>query len=185
MKNKQDINKLLLACRNGNSAAQKDLYVRFFSMGLNLCLRYAEDRDEAKEMLNTGFLQAFKKIDQYRGEGSFEGWLRRVLINSAISFLRKKKKYHLYEMPESDIPDTGHEPVHADLQYADALNLVQQLSPVYRTVFNLYVIEGFSHAEIAEQLNISVGTSKSNLSRAKKKLQILFAAEYPERVIHK
>ena len=167
-------------CCCNEPTAQRALYARYFSFGLNLCLPYAQDEDEAKFMLNEGFFKAFKSIKQYRNEGSFEGWLRRVFVSSAIDVLRKNKRLKSTESLDDLQVIDREDSVVEEMQYEDALDLVQQLSPVYRAVFNLYVIEGYSHSEIAKELNISVGTSKSNLSRAKSKLRILFGEEYPE-----
>lgn len=180
MNENSPIFEILHGCCCSEPTAQRILYARYFSFGLNLCLRYAQDEDEAKYMLNEAFFKVFKSIKQYRNDGSFEGWLRRVFVTTAIDILRKKKRLKPTEnLDDLQIMDTEDSAVE-EMQYEDALELVQQLTPMYRAVFNLYVIEGYSHFEIAKELNISVGTSKSNLSRAKSKLRVLFGEEYPE-----
>lgn len=136
-------------------------------------MRYAKSKMEAQEILNDGFLKVFMKIEKYDVEKSFKGWLRRILINTALDNYRKYSK-HYYLQDITSIPDVqDNTDVQAQLAYEDLLAIIQQLSPAYRTIFNLHVIDGFKHEEIAEKLNISVGTSKSNLSKARENIRIL------------
>lgn len=165
---------LLQGCREGRRGSQRKLYELFYGYGMNICLRYAKNETEAQEMLNDGFLRVFTRLHQYDSDFPFKGWLRKVLINSAIDYHRKHKRHQLSIATEDigklveerqDMPD-----LHAG---EDVMLYVQQLPPAYRMVFNLYVMEGYKHHEIAEKLSISVGASKSNLSRAKEKLRKL------------
>lgn len=136
-----------------------------------LCLKYANDKDDAKDIMQDGFIKVFQKIDQFGEKGSFEGWVRRIMINTALEKYRSQVTiYSLDErMPLSD--EGVHSSVIEDLSVKDLLGLIRQLTPKYRMVFNLYAIEGYNHKEIGEMLGISEGTSKSNLSRARLNLQ--------------
>jgi RNA polymerase sigma-70 factor (ECF subfamily) len=134
---------------------------------LGICLRYANDYASAEDILQEGFVKAFKNINKFRHEGSFEGWLRRIMVNTAIEIHRRKK--NMYPILEVDTIDVEYhsEDAISMLAKEDLMNMIMKLSPGYRTVFNMYAIEGYSHKEIAEQLNISEGTSKSQLARAR------------------
>lgn len=136
-----------------------------------VCLRYAGSSEEAEDILQEGFIKVFKKIDSFRGDGSFEGWMRRIFVNTAIEHFRRKR----YLMPVTEKEENSMEGKYSsaldDLGAKDIMALVQELSPGYRTVFNMYVVEGYTHKEIADILGISEGTSKSQLSRAKVILQ--------------
>ncbi len=136
-----------------------------------LCLRYAGDEDEAKDILQEGFIKVFQSLDRFRFEGSFEGWVRRIIVNTALERLRRED--HLTaSIEEVDFQDPpGIEDIEAGISAQDLLQMIRELSPQYRMVFNLYAIEGYSHKEISKMLNISEGTSKSNLSRARAILQ--------------
>lgn len=150
---------------------QEELYRRFSPRMYAVCLRYAGRTEEAEDILQEGFIKVFKKMDSFRGDGSFEGWMRRIFVNTAIEHFRRKK----YLMPVTEKEENTIEGKYTsaldDLGVKDVLALIQELSPGYRTVFNLYVVEGYTHREIADMLGISEGTSKSQLSRAKVILQ--------------
>ena len=136
-----------------------------------ICLQYSKDSEEAKDILQDGFIKVFQKLKQFSGKGSFEGWLRRVFVNSALEKYRNKI-VNLSIDDKFDIPARGaHENIIAELSAMELLRIIQDLSPQYRLVFNLYAIEGYTHKEISKLLNISEGTSKSNLSRARSILQ--------------
>lgn len=137
-----------------------------------VCLRYANNADDAQDLLQEGFIKVYRNLHRFRAEGSFEGWVRRVFINSSIEHFRKKsiQLSRVSEKEEGIIGDTDISALDT-LAEKDIINLIKDLSPGYRTVFNLYVVEGFSHKEIAEQLGISEGTSKSQLARARSILQ--------------
>jgi len=166
-----DEKSLIAGCIAGKYEAQALLYKTFSSKMFAVCLRYAQDYHTAEDLLQEGFLKVFKNLEKYRGDGSFEGWIRRIMVNTAIENYRKN--VNLYAIVEIDQEDgkTYHSDALDNLQLQDLMNLIQSLSSGYRTVFNLYVIEGFSHAEIAEKLGISEGTSKSQLARARYILQ--------------
>lgn len=136
-----------------------------------ICLRYAKDADGAKDILQDGFIKVFGKLKQYKAQGSFEGWMRRIFINTALEKFRTKIPIltidERLEVPLEIVSDT----IISELAAAELLKMVQGLSPQYRLVFNLYAVEGYSHREVAETLGISEGTSKSNLSRARNILQ--------------
>jgi RNA polymerase sigma-70 factor (ECF subfamily) len=133
-----------------------------------LCLRYLRESDDAQDVLLKAFTKVFEHLPRFKGEGSFEGWVRRIVVNEALMFLRKHKHRHItIELEEAAASVEQYPQLEAD----DLLQLVQALPEGYRTVFNLHAIEGYAHAEIAEQLGISEGTSKSQLSRAKELLR--------------
>lgn len=151
----------------------------FYAYGMSIALRYAESRDEAAEILNDAFMKVFTNIKDYDPERAFKPWLRRILINTAINHYHSKKSHR--EMDSVEIADETlgrEEKIIPGITYDEIIEMVQQLSPAYRTVFNLYVIEGFKHREIAEMLDIAVGTSKSNLAKAKKNLQSILEKNF-------
>lgn len=151
---------------------QEELYKRFSPKMYAVCLRYANNSEDAQDLLQEGFIKIFRNLHRFRAEGSFEGWIRRVFVNTAIEHYRKKSAQlsSVSEKEENTIEDTDITALD-NLAEKDILNLIQELSPGYKTVFNLYVVEGYSHKEIGEMLGISEGTSKSQLARAKAILQ--------------
>ncbi|HFA48409.1 MAG TPA: RNA polymerase sigma factor [Bacteroidetes bacterium] len=168
----QNILFLVKAVQNGNKAGQRKLYELYYSYGMSICLRYAANKEEAQEILNDSFYKVFTKIDQYNQARPFKQWFRAILIHSAIDYHRK---YHKLE-PFSELDDTdAQEPVGNDgwdnLLYDDVMECVQQLPPQYRLVFNLFAVDELNHREISQRLDISIGTSKSNYSKARRKLQ--------------
>jgi len=158
-------------CKKNNAKAQKQLYEHFSPRMLAVVNRYIKDKSEAESTMVKGFMVVFDKIKQYNGEGSLEGWIRRIMINESLMYLRKNKNMYL----EVDITEakyeTNFETASSKLEVDDLLKMVQELPVGYRTIFNLYVIEGFNHKEIAEKLGINENTSKSQLSRARALLQ--------------
>lgn len=164
---------LIEGCMQGNRKMQQTLYQRFAAKMYGVCLRYAGSSDEAEDILQEGFIKVFKKIGSYRGEGSFEGWVRRIFVNTAIEHFRKKNYLQPITEREESTIEAKYVSALDELAEKDIIGLVQQLSPGYRTVFNMYVVEGYTHKEIAHMLGISEGTSKSQLSRAKLILQEL------------
>ncbi|MTI23052.1 sigma-70 family RNA polymerase sigma factor [Fulvivirga sp. RKSG066] len=161
---------LIEGCKNHDRESQRLLYKHYYSFAMAICVRYSGSVDEAKEILNDGFMKVYSKIDLYDTNRSFEGWLKRLMINTAIDYFRSQKKYQNQTTLE------GHDQASKisivdELSYNEILMLVQQLSPMYRAVFSLFVIDGYPHEEIAKKLNISVGTSKSNLSKARANLR--------------
>lgn len=162
---------LLEGCINGDRKMQRELYNRFAAKMYGVCLRYAGSTSEAEDILQEGFIKVFRKLSSYRGEGSFEGWIRRIFVNTAIEFYRKKTYLQPITEQEESTIEGNYLSVLDNLAEKDIIQLVQQLSPGYRTVFNMYVVEGYTHRQISELLHISEGTSKSQLSRAKQILQ--------------
>jgi RNA polymerase sigma-70 factor (ECF subfamily) len=158
---------LIRQCTKGDRIAQKQLYDRFASRMLGVCLRYAQDYQAAEDILQEGFIKAFRHIERFRFEGSFEGWLRRIMVNTAIEAHRRKNNmYPILDVEQQEV-EFYDEDALDKLAAEDLMAMINTLSPGYKTVFSLYAIEGFSHKEIAEQLNISEGTSKSQLARAR------------------
>ena len=178
----KDQNLLIQGCIDGDRKCQQKLYESFYGKMMVVCLRYAKDRDEALDVFQEAFIKVFKNLSRYGNTGSFEGWVRRIMVNTAIDHIRKNKK--LKEMVElnDDLMGTEMEEESEDLldkiSFQDLLNCVQDLSPAYRSVFNMYVVDGFSHREIAEKLDISEGTSKSNLSKAKMNLRKIMLVKH-------
>jgi RNA polymerase sigma factor (sigma-70 family) len=168
LEDKYTIEDLVKRCKAGERKAQELLYKQFASKMLGVCMRYATDKMEAEDMLQNGFIKMFQKIADYRGEGSFEGWVRRIMVNCSIEYYRKHHKMLTVAGLEDAATETQVDPLATSrLEAKDLLALVQQLSPGYRIVFNLYAIEGYSHKEIATIMGITEGASKSQLSRAR------------------
>jgi RNA polymerase sigma-70 factor (ECF subfamily) len=161
------IEDLLNGCKAGNPKMQELLYQQTASRMLVICMRYAKDHMEAEDVLQMGFLKIFEKINEYRGEGSFEGWMRRIMVRTAIESYRKNiRSITIVDIDDAlEQPSTGFD--FNGLGMEDLLKIIQNLADGYRMVFNMYVIEGYSHKEIAEMLGISEGASKSQLSRAR------------------
>lgn len=164
---------LIAGCLQGDRKLQYELYDRFAAKMFGVCLRYAGSTEEAEDILQEGFIKVFKKISSYRGDGSFEGWIRRIFVNTAIEHFRRKTYLQPITEREENTVEAKYLSVLDNLAEKDIIKLVQQLSPGYRTVFNMYVVEGYTHKQIADALGISEGTSKSQLSRAKIILQDL------------
>lgn len=160
---------ILQACIRGERLAQKQLFERLKGKMFALCLRYAHSREDAEDMLQEGFVKVYRDLKQYSGVGNFEGWARKVFVNTALQHLQRQKKEPLtYELDGQDFPDDSEfQPGADEPPVKNMIRILQQLPPGFRTVFNLHVLEGYSHPEIAEILGISVGTSKSQLLRAK------------------
>lgn len=158
---------LIESCKSNNREAQYKLYSLLSGKMFAVCLRYAKNREAAEDLLQEGFVKVFINIDKFRGDGSFEGWVRRIIVNTAVEHYRKSTKmYPMVNVDDinKDIPwaDTGDE-----LELEDLMKMIDKLSHGYKTIFNLYVVEGYSHKEIGEMLEISEGTSKSQLARAR------------------
>jgi RNA polymerase sigma-70 factor (ECF subfamily) len=166
-----DEQELIKGCIRREQGAQKCLYDTFSSKMYALCCRYVKDSMEAEDVLVTAFTKILDKIDQYKSEGSFEGWIRRIVVNESLTYLRRNKNMYL----ELDLEAANYEPdyqtISDHLEAEDLLKMIGELPSGYRIVFNLYAIDGYSHKEIAEQLGISENTSKSQLSRARSYLQ--------------
>jgi RNA polymerase sigma-70 factor (ECF subfamily) len=163
---------IIEGCSRGDASAQRELYERFAAAMFGVCCRYASDRTLAEDLLHDGFITVFTKIGEYRGEGSFEGWCRRIFVNTALGFLRRKNP-----LAESDELDKaaawlsdGHEDALDMMSGGELLDVVAALPEGYRTILNLYAVEGYSHKEIGSMMGISENTSRSQYFRARTKL---------------
>lgn len=158
---------LISGCIKEDRQMQELLYHRFSPKMYAVCLRYSGNSEDARDLLQEGFIKVFKNISKYRGDGSFEGWIRRIFVNTSIEHFRKKTRLaDLTETQERTIEDKEWN-VLDNLAERDIIKMIHELSPGYKAVFNLHVIEGYSHKEIADMLGINEGTSKSQLARAK------------------
>lgn len=162
---------LLQGCKRNDRDSQRLLYQHYYSYALSICIRYSRNVAEAKEVVNDGFMKVFSKIDQYNSESSFKGWLRKIMIHASIDQYRKELKHqHTESLTLVHTTDTQPGAV-SNLSHEELIGLIQKLSPAYRAVFNLFVIDGFTHQEIGKMLKISAGTSKSNLLKARENLR--------------
>lgn len=165
------LDNIIRGCQAGDPRAQKELYILFKDKMFGICIRYAGNYDDAQDIVHDGFVKIFMKIGQFRFEGSFEGWIRRIMVNTALEKYRMQCQIinindYTKEFEAADSSDFS-----SEISARELARFVQELSPRYRMVFNLYAIEGYSHKEISGMLDISEGTSKSNLSRARAILQ--------------
>ena len=168
LEHKHTLEDLLDGCKAGNRKSQEMLYKACSGKMLGVCMRYAKDHFEAEDMMQTGFIKIFKKINDFRGEGSFEGWMRRIMVHTSIEFYRKNlRSLNVVDIDESHEQTASTAFDMSSINVKDLMRLIQNLSNGYRLVFNMYAIEGYSHKEIAEQLGITEGASKSQLSRAR------------------
>lgn len=165
---------IIAKVKKQDRAAQRALYDKYSPLFYSICLRYLKNQQDAEDVLLESFYKIYTKIDQYKNQGSFEGWMKRIVINESLMQLRKKKNFHLHVELENAAQAKEEAVALQDLLYEELLGLMEELPPGYRTVFNLYVIEGYKHREIAEMLGISINTSKSQLILAKKKLKELY-----------
>lgn len=165
------LDKIVAGCKKGKNSAREKLYSTYSSQLYGLCLRYAKNTDDAKDIMQEGFIKIFQKIDQYKGFGSFEGWMKRIMVNCALEKYRNMYYLNEYDDTYSHKENLIDEGQADSLSEKELLLLIEQLPTKYRMVFNMYAIEGYSHKEIADILKISEGTSKSNLSRARGILQ--------------
>lgn len=158
---------LIRECRLGDRNAQRDLYDMYSSKMYAVCYRYVKNPMEAEDIMVTAFMKVFEHINQFKSEGSFEGWIRRIMVNEALSHLRKNRNIYL----ETDIEFADRQPHYEEhgnhLEADDLINMIQELPAGYRAVFNMYAIDGYAHKEIAEKLGITESTSKSQLNRAR------------------
>lgn len=163
---------LILGCKSNQRHAQAAFYRKYYGYAMSICLRYSQSRAEAEEMINDGFLKVFTNIKSYNPELEIKAWMSRIFVNTAIDHFRKNKKHYFQEDIDQayDVSSKSEDALEA-LSVGDIMKLVQSLSPSYKITFNLYVMEGYKHHEIAEKLGISEGTSKSNLSIARAKLK--------------
>ncbi|MCY1522365.1 ECF RNA polymerase sigma factor SigE [compost metagenome] len=155
--------------------SQKELYKLYYGHALRICLRYAKDRNEAIELVNDGFMKVFIHIRKYQPATPFSSWISTIMINTSIDYYRKRIKRITMEELNEQHPIKDQENILSNINYGDLIKLVQKLSYAYRTVFNLFAIDGYSHEEISGMLQISVGTSKSNLFKAREQLKKMLA----------
>ena len=171
------VRKVVEGCSKGDKKFQEELYRQLYSKMLSVCYRYCDNSEDAKDLFQEGFIKVFDKIGRFNFKGSLEGWIRRIMVNHAIDHYRKHKKRFVMSETLVQVEKIADEEIEDgifnELTSNDLLDFVQKLSPVYRTVFNLYVLDDYSHSEISEELGISIGTSKSNLSKAKKNLKYM------------
>jgi RNA polymerase sigma factor (sigma-70 family) len=174
---KQSEKELIAACIKCDRIAQKRLYEQHFGKLMGVCMRYASCYDEATIMLNNGFFKIFTSLQKFDStNGNFEGWMYRIIVRTAIDHLRSEARFQFSEVDTTVYAEDNYNVV-SEMEAEDIIKLVNQLSPAYRTVFNLYVVDGYTHAEIAGILGISDGTSKSNLAKAKAKLQSMITKQ--------
>ncbi|WP_245119522.1 RNA polymerase sigma factor [Hymenobacter volaticus] len=175
------LTEILTGCQRLEQASQRRLYMLYYSYGLSVCLRYLHDRDAALEAVNDGFMKVFQDLPRFDTSrhtdvsGSLRGWIRKIMVHTAIDRFRANSR-HAFQTDLDTVAgshaDGGHSPLD-NLSFEELLQLIGQLTPAYRAVFNMYVIDGYTHEEIATQLGISVGASKSNLFKAREHLKTL------------
>lgn len=178
-----NLESILAACLKNDAKAQKILYKQFFSYSKSICLRYSSNALDAEEILNEGFLKVFINMEKYDSTYPFKAWLRTIMVNTAISFYRKNQKFQ-QEIGYDDYNDPSYnDEILENIAADDILRHVQELKPIYRTVFTMYAVDGYSHREISEHLSINEVTIRSYYSRAKAKLQEILANNYPELIV--
>jgi RNA polymerase sigma-70 factor (ECF subfamily) len=163
-----DYNRLVRDCLRNKPAAQKELYQHFAEIMLGVCYRYTKSVNDAEDVLQEGFIKVFRSLHQYKNEGELGAWIRRIMVNTALNFLKRNKKYQgeMYFTDEYLHPVADENP-EMNLQAKELAGLIRQLPPGYQTIFNLHAVEGYSHVEIGEMLGISDGTSRSQYARAR------------------
>jgi len=167
IKKSATLDELISGCRKDNSNSQRELFERYSSRMLGVCRRYVSNLEDAEDIMTGGFMKIFEKIGQYRGEGSFEGWMTRIMVNESLSHIRKNKNMSVEVSIEKAEYELNYSSTLEKLHAEQLLKMIDEMPVGYRTVFNLFVVEGYSHKEIAEMLDIAEGASKSQLSRAK------------------
>jgi len=183
------LKELIEGCVRNHRKRQESIYKMFYGKMMAICRRYTKNSDQAKDILQDGFIKVFKNIDKFNFEGSFEGWVRRIIVNTAIDFTRKAKNDYLLmnenqsidDFDEDLLDEDDEEPYENPLKVGDVIEGMNKLSKAYRTVFNLYVFDNYTHQEIADALDISVGTSKSNLAKARANLKKILTKELEKR----
>lgn len=176
--NQEQLFEIIEGCMNGDRKSQQKMYEIFYGKMLGVCMRYTKEREDALDVLQDGFVKVFTNIKLFENTGSIEGWIRKIMVNTAIDFYRKNKKLltfanseYVEENAEDIKEDENTEEEYLSISPHEIMEAVQQLTPAYKTVFNMYVMDGYTHKEIAEQLGINEGTSKSNFAKAKMNLK--------------
>lgn len=180
----ENIDIIISGCINNERRAQEILFRKYYGKMLVVVYRYISDRDTAQEVLQNAFIKIFEKLSSYNNQGSFEGWVRRIVANTSIDYLRKNKNI-FYEIQDYNTADSDENPLEqkesnqlTDIKSEMALKAIELLSPAYRMVFNMYVMEEYTHKQIAEKLGVSEGTSKSNLAKARAKLNKILSNQF-------
>ncbi|MEA1875158.1 MAG: RNA polymerase sigma factor [Bacteroidota bacterium] len=185
LNDKEQVKILVRGCKKGDRKCQRALYETLYPKMLGVCLRYSRDTLEAEDFVQDGFIKVFDKIKSFNFKGSLEGWVRRLIVNNCIDEIRRKRKMYFEYGEESHInnlKDESYDELENEkllkLQADRIVELIQKLTPGYQTVFNLYVVEDLTHKQIADLLDVNVGTSKSNYAKAKRKLRELYNKEF-------
>lgn len=185
MEDKEHLKEIIQGCIENKRKSQAELFKLYYGKMMSVCMRYHRNPDDAQEVLQLGFIKVFEKLEAFDYTGSFEGWLRRIIVNTAIDVIRKSKKNPILKENDEDFVVEHETPLEDDeilelssLKASIAREAIEQLSPAYKAVFNLYVMEEYTHKEIAELLGISEGTSKSNLAKAKMNLQKILKEKF-------
>jgi len=184
--NKKVVEELVKACVKNDRNNQQIFYKMFYGKMLAVCMRYARNREEAKDIVHDGLIKVFSRLKSFENKGSLEGWVRRIIVNNAIDHVRAKKQEYFFEDENAfdnlcdDSNDYLEKEKLVQMKANKVLELIDQLSPAYKTVFTLYIVDNYTHQEIADKLGISVGTSKSNLAKAKMKIKELFEKNFKE-----
>jgi RNA polymerase sigma factor (sigma-70 family) len=173
----EELRELITGCMAQNRKHQKMLYNAFYGFAIGICLRYAGNRYEASEIMNQGFFKVFRNLDKFDSQKPFQAWLGRIMMNASVDYYRGNLKWANTEDLDNVVDLGHHELPDRRLHYDDLVAMIHKLPNAYRTVFNLFAIEGFTHEEIAEQLDISIGTSKSNLFKAREKLKAMILGQ--------
>lgn len=169
---------IIKGCIENDRQSQKELYSNYYSYAMSICLRYTGNQADAVEVLNDGFFKVFSNIKKFEIDKPFKPWLRRILVNSCLDHIKKNAKHNqLADITEAEVSQSSLDAPDHNLNYEEILAKIGQLSPAYRAVFNLYVIDGYKHNEIAKELGITESTSKSNLTRAKAILRSMLERE--------
>ncbi|WP_217495851.1 RNA polymerase sigma factor [Mangrovivirga cuniculi] len=171
LESKSEFRKILKGCGKWKKDSQKQLYQLYHGYAMSICLRYVDNRDEAVEVLNDSFLKVFQNIKSFDQNKPFKPWFRRIVVNTALNHIQKYSKHANHQELDNALNIGGQEEIVTGISYQEMLKVIRELPQSYRTVFNLYVIEGYKHSDIASLLDISEGTSKSNLFKAKKYLK--------------
>ena len=167
----ENLQHILKGCKKQNRNSQHKLYKLFYAYGMSIGIRYVKNEDEAIQVLNDSFMKVFTRIGKFDPQFDFKPWFRKIVVNTSIDYMKKQKQLQMKSQIEAAKNISDREDILSRIGYKELINLVQSLSTAYRTVFNMYVIDGYKHDEIAKTLKISVGTSKSNLSKARAQLR--------------
>lgn len=176
-----DFRSVIAACIAGNSQAQHILFKKYFGYAKSICLRYTYSPEEAEEVLNEGFFKVFNNLERYDPEQPFKAWLRTVMVNNAISYFRRNKKHYAARTAFDEIPEPGIvDDAVSEITAGEIMQLIHELKPIYKTVFLMYAVDGYSHKEIAAMLEINEATVRSQYARARAQLQEVITLHYPE-----